>query len=101
MASVTTLFLRITWQLPEALVLSSLIVVGVAGILAGIFLRVPAILAATAAAVVFAVVTSISGHSTVGEALVSVMLHAGVLQAAYLATLLAASLWARARTRDR
>lgn len=89
------------WLQPEALVLSSLIVVGAAGFLAGLFLRIPAVLTATAAAIAFAVFTSVSGHASVAESLVSVMLHVGVLQAAYLATLLATSLWARTRTRGR
>ena len=99
MAAVPTLLLRIMWLHPEVLVLSSLIVVGATGILAGLFLRVPAVLIATAVAIAFAVITSISGQSTSVELLVSVVLHAGVLQAAYLTTLLATSLWAR--TRDR
>lgn len=101
MASVITLFVRITWLLPEALVLSSLFVVGIAGILAGFFLRVPAILAATAAVAVFAIATSVSGNHSAANTVISVLLHAGVLQAAYLATLAVASLWTRSRARHR
>ena len=101
MATVSTIFSRIMWLQPEALVLSSLIVVGAAGVVAGLFLRVPAVLTATAVAIAYAVITSVFGQSSVAELLVSVMLHVGVLQAAYLATLLATSLWTRTRTRDR
>lgn len=81
--------------------LSSLIVVGAAGVLGGLFLRVPAVLFATAIAVVFAVMASLSAHQSFAEMLVSVVLHAGVLQAAYLSTLLASSLWSRARAGNR
>lgn len=81
--------------------LSSLVVVGAAGVLGGLFLRIPAVLFATAIAVVFAVTVSFTDHYSLAEMLVSVILHAGVLQAAYLSTLLATSLWSRARAGNR
>lgn len=101
MASVITFLPRIVWLMPEGQVLTSLVIVGVAGILAGLFLRVPAILAATMVAIAFAIVTSIYGNATLAGTLLSVALHAGVLQAAYLATSVAASLWVRSKARDR
>lgn len=83
-------------ELPEAILLSSLLMVGAAGVVGGFFLRVPGVIFATAIVIAVIVAISISGHASLTEILVSVVLHVGVLQAAYLTTLLVLSSWTRA-----
>lgn len=83
-------------ELPEAILLSSLLIVGAAGVVGGFFLRVPGVIFATAIVIAITVAVLISGHASLAEILISVVLHVCVLQVAYLTTLLAVSSWTRA-----
>lgn len=77
--------------------ISSLYGVGAAGVVCGLFLRIPGVIFATAVVVAIAVAFAIAGQASLGSIMVSVLLHVAVLQAAYLTTLLVVSLWIRSR----
>lgn len=73
------------------MLLTSLLVAGVAGVVGGFFFRVPALIFATAVVIAIAALPFLAGQMSRVEVLFSILLHVAVLQAAYLSALLFAS----------